>query len=366
MRSRRLAGAVAALAITMAGCGDDDAQETYAPLQSLLATAEQGRWRSTGDQVVEVFVCRVHPYTAAPIYGGLPLRAPIAPATLASQFQQSVTRYYHRISHGAYQPVFVVGGEITLGIADDEHDCIDEAIAASASTTDVVLAVADAEHAPDQPGGLGSGGDPASPEGPATATRRYAYVGAADFDRTTWGDAPPMDMVEHELGHTLGWVHSGVTEDGQYLSGLDLMSDSAAPRSVDPARRDGPDVLAVHRLMAGWMPMDAVVVADGDAAAELLAPSTGDDGTRLLVLPIDEHTFLTIELLTADGYDDHLPHDGLAVHRVRERDGLITSIEPLVGEAPFLQLMQPGDSLTADGWTIDVAADGRVLARTAG
>ena len=71
-----------------------------------------------------------------------------------------------------------------------------------------MLAVADAEHAADQPGGIGSGGDTHRAEAPASAARRWAYVGANDFS-ADWGDDPPMDLVEHELGHTLGWVHSG-------------------------------------------------------------------------------------------------------------------------------------------------------------
>jgi hypothetical protein len=324
-----------------------------------------GRWRSTGDDVVEVWVCRVHPSSPAPLYGGLPLRVPIAATTLTLTFQQSVTRYFHRISHGAYQPVFVAGGDITLGIADDEQDCVDKAIAGSAGTTNAVLAVADAEHAPDQPGGMGNGGDPTVPDGPVAATRRYAYVGAADFDRATWADSPPMDLVEHEIGHTLGWVHSGLSAAGDYLSGIDLMSNSAAPRDVDPARRDGPDVLALHRVVAGWLPLKDVKLAGSDGVTLTLAPSTDSIGLRLLVLPVDDSTFLTVEWRDDSGYDDHLPAPGVAVHRVVERAGAIQSIEPLVGTAPFIDLAQPGDVLTTDGWTITVAADGGVEARPA-
>lgn len=354
-----------AAAVSLFGaCGDDSVDVSSPAFTEVVDASVVGRWRSTGDDVVEVWVCRVPPSSTAPLYGGLPLRAPIAPSTLALTFQQSVTRYFHRISHGAYQPVFVVGGEITLGIADDENDCVNEALVGAATSSHVVLAVADAEHAPDQPGGMGNGGDPTVPDGPVTATRRYAYVGAADFNRVTWGDAPPMDMVEHEIGHTLGWVHSAVTAD-DYLSGLDLMSNSAAPRDVDPTRRDGPDVLAIHRVVAGWLPLKDVKVVGSDGAAVTLVPSTGSAGLRLLVLPVNGSTFLTVEWRDDSGYDDHLPAPGVAVHRVVERAGAIQSIEPLVGTAPFIDLAQRGDVLTTDGWTITVAADGGVDAHPA-
>jgi hypothetical protein len=354
-------GVVAAV-LLLSACGDDRPEASSAAFDAVVDSSMQGRWRSTGDDTVEVWVCHVHPFSPAPIYGGLPLRAPLAAPTLTLTFQQAVTRYFHTISHGAYQPVFVAGGEIVMGIADDENDCVDTAIAGAAPTTAAVIAVADAEHAPGHPGGKGSGGDPAAPEGPVSATRRYAYVGAADFDRGTWGDAPPMDLVEHELGHTLGWVHSGLAADGAYLSGVDLMSNSAAPRDIDPSRRDGSDVLAIHRVLAGWLPMSDVRVADPDGASIVLAASTDSAGTRLLVLPVDDRTFLTVERREPDGYDDHLPHAGIAVHRMVEDEGAISSIDPLFGDPPFIELMQPADSLTADGWTITIAQDGGVQA----
>lgn len=356
---------IAAAATLVGACGDDDADVSSPAFDAVVEASRLGQWRSTGDDVVEVWVCRVHPYAAAPLYGGLPLRAPIAAPTLALTFQQSVNRYFHRISHGAYQPVFVSGGEIMLGIADDEQDCVNEALAAATTTSHVVLAVADAEHAIDQPGGMSSGGDPTVPDGPATATRRYAYIGAADFDRATWGDSPPMDLVQHEIGHTLGWVHSGFSADGTYLSGIDVMSDAAVPRDVDPSRRDGPDVLAIHRVVAGWLPSEDVKVA-GDAGVDAtLVSSTDSSGTRLIVLPVDDTTFLTVEWRDDAGYDDHLPAPGVAVHLVVEQAGVIQSIDPAFGSAPFLDLVQPGDSLTVDGWSIVVAAAGRVSARPA-
>ena len=51
-----------------------------------------------------------------------------------------------------------------------------------------------------------------------------------------------MDLIEHEIGHALGWPHSGYDESAPNptQSALDVMSNSAAPRDVHPDRRDGP------------------------------------------------------------------------------------------------------------------------------
>jgi hypothetical protein len=353
-------GAVAAAMLLTAACsGEMVPSSTSAPIgpfERAVAQAEPGRWRANGTDVVEVWVCHVPNGSTAAEYGGLPLRLPLAPALLASVFQQQVSRYFQTISHGRYSPFFTAGGEVALGAAEGSKECVDRALERSSAMGDVVLAVADAEQAPPGPGGFGSGGNVTAARRPAQATRRYAYVGGADFDRATWGDTPPLDLVEHELGHTLGWVHSGVSAAGEYLSALDLMSNSAAPRDTKPERRDGPDVLALHRVVSGWLPIADVVVAQGRTTVKL-ATSTGDSGTRLLVLPVDDTHFLTVERLPADGFDDHLPQPGVAIHRVTVDAGAVTAFEP-IGAAPFTALLQPGDAAVSDGWTVRVAPDG--------
>jgi hypothetical protein len=173
-----------------------------------------------------------------------------------------------------------------------------------------------------------------------------------------------MDLVEHEVGHTLGWVHSA-TEPGppeHYLSALDVMSNSAAPRVADPTSRDAPDTLALDRLISGWLPTSAVRAAS-QGTTVVLRPSTGADGVRLLVLPVDDASFLTVELLSADGHDAHLPGGGVAVHRVEVRGGAVERVTPLVGVAPFTTLLRPGDELTTDGWAVSVSPGGAVHAQ---
>ena len=40
------------------------------PFEAVVAASETGRWRSTGDDIIEVWVCHVHPYTQAPAVRG--------------------------------------------------------------------------------------------------------------------------------------------------------------------------------------------------------------------------------------------------------------------------------------------------------
>lgn len=356
--------ATVAIATLTASCSGDDGDGSAAVppvLRTLLDTAATAQWRATGADVIEVWTCRVPTDTTAAIYGGLPLRYPLQPAALVETFTTHVTPYFDALSHGNYHPVFVAGGEVMMSASEEPQQCLDTALTASSPTARAVLAIADAEHAPGEPGGFGTPGGPCEATNcAASITRRSAYVAGNDFNPDL-AASPPMDLVEHELGHLLGWTHSGLGPDGEYLSGLDVMSNSAAPRDVDPTRTDGPDTLGIDRLLAGWLTVDALWVAPSKGGSVHLAPSTADPAVaagaaaefrRLAIVPIDDSTFLTVELLVPVGVDAHLPAAGIAVHRVVVRDGAIESIVPLVGDAPFTTLLGASGSLAVDGWRI--------------
>ena len=299
---------------------------------AFTASITPGIWRGQGPEDVEVWICRVPLDVTDPIYGGLPLRVSLDVNQVVTIVRGRVATYFDDISHGAYQPNFVAGGEVSITPDEGPTACVDRAIQKTATTTQAVLVVADAEHTNGQPGGFGEGGfagGSARCDGlsicPVQRSRRFAYVGASDF-YPDWAGDFPMDLVEHEIGHSIGLVHSAYEPGAaiEYASALDVMSDSAAPRDVDATRRDGPDTLALQHLIAGWLPLSAVSGPALDAGPLRLQSSTADAGTRLLVLPVDDTTFLTVELLDDAGYDDHLDHDGVAVHRVRFVDGQIT------------------------------------------
>ena len=216
------------------------------------------------DDLVEVWVCRVPVATTAAIYGDLPLRQPLDPAAIVGQIGSRVADYWRTVSGGRYELSFAAGGVVDLADDEDDTDCLAHALDRSGPTATVVLAVADAEHAVGQVGGRGSPGNAPNCDGcAAAATRRGVSIGASDF-HPDWGPVPLLDLIEHELGHTLGLPHSGEGGPGDdpYTSALDVMSNSAAPREVDPTRRDGPSTLAIDLLDLGWLDLDDVESVD--------------------------------------------------------------------------------------------------------
>lgn len=372
MCGRRLINALAsAVFATMlvSGCNNDTPASPEAPqtlpavLAELLATPSAGGDRTSGDDNFEVWICHVPLDSTAAIYGGLPLRLDLTPHGVTNVVNAVVPAYFDAISRGQYLPVFSAGGQVSIAADDEPQACIDAAIAGAGDDTEAVLVVADAEHGADQPGGFGTVGDPCPASGACsvTTTRRVAYVGASDF-HPSWGDNPPMDLVEHEIGHSLGWVHSGIDEAGNYLSGLDVMSNSAAPREVDPSRRNAPATLAINLFLAGWLPADQVIVTTGEVTGKL-APSNGDGGWRLILLDAGDGLLYAVELLSAAELNDHLPADGIAVHSVQMVEGSLVPIVPMVGEPPYTELLQPGAELTVGEWNLTVSEDWNISAQ---
>lgn len=372
MCRRRLTNALAGavfVSMLVSGCNNDKPASPPLPeplpavLAEVLATPSAGGARTIGDDHFEVWICHVPVDSTAAIYGGLPLRLELTPQGVTDVVKAAVPAYFDTISHGKYRPVFTAGGEVTIAADEEPQACIDTAIAGAGDGTEAVLVVADAEHGADQPGGFGSVGDPCPASGACSiaTTRRVAYVGASDF-HPAWGDNPPMDLVEHEIGHSLGWVHSGIDAAGNYLSGLDVMSNSAAPREMDPIRRNAPATLAINLFLAGWLPADQLIVTAGEVTGKL-APSNGDGGWRLVLLDAGDDVLYTVELLTADGLNDHLPTDGVAVHSIQIVDGALAPIVPLVGAPPFTELLQPGSDLMVGEWNLTVSEDWNISAQ---
>jgi hypothetical protein len=369
---------VVAAAVT-SGC-DRSPDAASPPLPAALQLLVSGPQPPATD-TFEVWVCRVPHATTDPIYLAGGGRLDLTPADVVRRLEASVPEYFADLSGGAYRPRFVAGGELVLEPADDHQNCIDRALDRSTPGADAVYVVADAEHGADQPGGLAQQGVPCAC--PAATSRRMVYVGASDF-HADWGPTPAVDLTEHEIGHTLGLPHStdahtpGTDREHAYTSALDVMSNSAAPRDVDAARRHAPATIAANLLAIGWLPTSAVAVVPADGAEITLTPS--DLGTdlaplgagsvprtkRVVVIALDEHRLLTVELLVPTGYDDHLPEAGIAVHLIDQSPAACghTDGAPCTGfdrrqivlgsTAPHTDLLTTGEHLEAEGWRIGV------------
>ncbi len=101
------------------------------------------------------------------------------------------------------------------------------------------------------------------------------------------------------------------------------------------------------------MSPSAVTVVPPAGVTVALAPSTGPASPRVAIVPLDDHRFLTIELLSAEGFDDHLPATGVAVHLIDGADPSRTQT-PLVGVAPFDDLLTVGETFSGLGWQVTI------------
>jgi hypothetical protein len=380
MRRPTVAAALLAVGLVAAACTGNGSTTRATPaagpppagpIPAALALLESSAHPSAVD-TFEVWVCHVPDTTPDPVYVPGGLRLPLDSIDVATRLQATIPTYFDALSHGAYEPRFVAGGAVDIQAEEGHQQCIDRALDASGASADAVYVVADAEHQGDQPGGWAQPGSGCAC--PARTSRRMVYVGASDF-HPDWGATPAVDLSEHEIGHTLGLPHSldeaslaSGDEDHVYSSALDVMSNSAAPREVDPDRRDGPATIAANLIALGWLPRAAIAVVPPAGADVELLPSTAASGVRVAVIALDDDRLLTVELLTPTGYDGHLSEAGVAVHLVDQSPAACghavgdpcTSLERhqvVLGSAPpHPDLLAADEDLQVDGWSISVRA----------
>lgn len=352
--------------IGVVGCGARDPQVRPDPVERLLAVAEPVVQRANGKDTWEVVVCRVPRGVTDPLYAELDDRME-RDAVEIVDLLRPVSDYYDRWSGGRYALRFVAAAnDVSILSTETSQQCVDRALDGSSGDTEGVLVVADAQHAENAEGGRGGPGSSCDDDCSAKSTRRYVYVGASDF-MSVWGSEPPLDLIEHELGHGLDWPHSSLTADGLdgvvYDSPYDLMSNSAASRETDETLRHGPGILVVNLLAAGWVDPERVVrwrPGDDTRVVELAARSDRSSSDVMMVsLIVDESSFYSIEMVGASGDDAFHESDFVLIHRVEITDGSgFDRRQYLVsGE------LRVGDAWTGNGFAVRVLTMGDGRAR---
>ena len=316
-------------------------------MQTMIQTESQFGDIAVGTDSWEVVMCQIPRETIDPIFAPSNDRLDLSSADIVNELGP-VVEYFVRWSSGRYLPYFIAAQGVSIS-ADEKSDvCVDRALDQAADSTRGVLVIADAQHTETAVGGWGRPGSPCVQNCSARLTRRAIYVGASDFTPFWKGD-PPLDLIQHELGHALDWPHSSTSVDnfgsGVYDSEVDVMSDSAAPRNVNPDERNAPGPLAINMYLARWLDdRNVVIVEKGTKSLNLVATKTdlAVDGLRLVLVPVDNSTVISIEVLEATGDNQHLLHDRVVIHHI-----------DVAGEAGFerRQTVIAADLQGEDSWS---------------
>lgn len=143
------------------------------------------------------------------------------------------------------------------------------------------------------------------------------------FNTHVW----PMDILPHEMGHTLGLTHSSGAYGKTYDSGWDVMGGSAWAGYTDAREADPvygwipPHTIAYHKAKVGWItPAETVVAPPGTNRIVSLANTAQPVDNFPLYLQIpraDSATrFYTAEARGGGLYERSLPRSAVVLHNV--------------------------------------------------
>lgn len=323
----KLFGSIFAVALTVAtitSCGrEQQVTGNFDPeaVNAMMQTESQFGDIALGSDPWEVVVCQIPSNTTDPIFDLNDVRLNLSSGDIVAQLDP-VIDYFLRWSFGQYQPNFTAVNGVSISAEEKSDLCVERALDQASPTTRGVMVIANAQHSETAVGGWGRPGSPCEKNCSAKATRRAVYVGASDF-MPFWKGNPPLDLVEHEMGHALDWPHSSTSVDnfgnGVYDSDIDVMSNSAAPRDFNADMRNASGPLGINRYLAHWFNDDNIALLEnGTMSFDLVATSTdlAVDGLRLVLVPLNNSTVVSVELLQASGDNEHLLHDRVVVHQI--------------------------------------------------
>lgn len=158
-------------------------------------------------------------------------------------------------------------------------------------------------------------------------------------------------LFAHENGHILGLpdlytyeVTEGMSDCFGHIGAYDLMGLIEAI---------APDYLGYSKWRLGWIDDSQVIrVNTGENGEYELTPVETENGTKLIVMPIDEYNGYILEYRAPIGLDEKLPEDGLLLYRINgtagNGRGCITVIPPEREKLLKLSARQPDGLIRKD------------------
>ena len=316
--------AVALSVATIAGCSREQQVRRIfdsEAVNTMVQTEAQFGDIALGSDPWEVVVCQIPQDTTDPIFDPNAVRLNLSSGDIVAELDP-VIAYFSRWSHGQYQPNFTAVNGVSISAEEKSDLCVERALDQASPTTRGVMVIANAQHSETAVGGWGRPGSPCEKNCSAKSTRRAVYIGAADF-MPFWKGSPPLDLVVHEMGHALDWPHSSTSIDnfgnGVYDSDIDVMSNSAAPRDFNADMRNAPGPLGINLYLSHWLNDNNVALLEnGTTSFDLVATNTDlvVDGLRLVLVPLNNSTVVSVELLQASGDNQHLLDDRVVIHQI--------------------------------------------------
>jgi M6 family metalloprotease-like protein len=182
----------------------------------------------------------------------------------------------------------------------------------------------------------------------------------------TWlsaGHATSYVVLEHEIGHALGWPHSSGGYGAEYDSNWDVMSRGYT-RWEPPYGWLPVHTISHHKDAAGWVPAERRwtptrgTVEEGLLVRTALPPQHGYLFARI---PVSENTFYTAESRRHAGHDQELPGEAVILHRVSYERGSVVDVDHNGNPNDAGAQWKPGeefqDSIAGFSMRVDSASD---------
>lgn len=133
----------------------------------------------------------------------------------------------------------------------------------------------------------------------------------------SWSDA---GVYAHEMGHSIGWPHSGANPGRPYDSCWDVMSNPRCGYSQGTAIST--HTIALNRRNAGWIaPGRSVRIAAGEERVIRIAASgapMATDAVEVVDLPRGAAAPVTIEARRREGdHEGYIPASGIVMHEAQ-------------------------------------------------